>query len=109
LIVPYFDPVPIEVPYSFGLVRGFGLAGMFGLAKRKTIGVGTLIVLLPFLPLPNGPKIEHFSHPSPSMVTGYVSARRSRELETSLPNVPTRWRKGAFTANSTRLRLLLCG
>jgi hypothetical protein len=62
LIVPYFDPVPIEVPYSFGLVRGFGLATMFGLAKRKTIGVGTLIVLLPFLPLSNGPKIDHFSH-----------------------------------------------
>ena len=62
MIVPYFDPVPIEVPYSFGLVRGFGLASMFGLAKRKTIGVGTLIVLLPFLPLSNGPKIDHFSH-----------------------------------------------
>jgi hypothetical protein len=53
LIVPYFDPVPIEV---------VGLASMFGLAKRKTIGVGTLIVLLPFLPLSNGPKIDHFSH-----------------------------------------------
>jgi hypothetical protein len=23
-MVPYFDPVPIEVPYGFGLVRGFG-------------------------------------------------------------------------------------
>ena len=62
MIVPYFDPVPIEVPHSFGLVRGFGLARMFGLAKRKTIGVGTLIVLVPFLPLSNGPKIDHFSH-----------------------------------------------
>jgi hypothetical protein len=61
-MVPYFDPVPIEVPYSFGLMCGFALASMFGLAKRKTIGVGTLIVLLPFLPLSNGPKIDHFSH-----------------------------------------------
>jgi len=61
-MVPYFDPVPIEVPYGFGLVRGFDLASMFGLAKCKTIGVGTLIVLLPFVPLSNGPKIDHFSH-----------------------------------------------
>jgi hypothetical protein len=36
------------------------------------------------------------------MVTGYVSVRRSPESEALLSNVPTRWRKGAFTANSTR-------
>jgi hypothetical protein len=48
-MVPYFDPVPIEVPYGFG-------------ARLRSIGVGTLIVLLPFLPLSNGPKIDHFSH-----------------------------------------------
>jgi hypothetical protein len=23
-MVPYFDPAPIEVPYGFRLVRGFG-------------------------------------------------------------------------------------
>jgi hypothetical protein len=109
LIVPYFDPVPIEVPYSFGLVRGFGLASMFGLAKRKTIGVGTLIVLLPFLPLSNGPKIDHFSHSVALDGNGLRFSSAPRRLEASLPNAPTRWRKGAFTANSTRLHLLLCG
>ena len=61
-MVPYFHPMPIEVTYDFGFVRGFNLASMFVLAKRKTIGVGSLIVLLPFVPLSNGPKIDHFSH-----------------------------------------------
>ena len=61
-MVPYFDPVPIEVASGFGLMRGFDLANMFGLTKGKTIGVGTLIVLSPFLPLSNGPKIDYFSH-----------------------------------------------
>jgi hypothetical protein len=61
-MVPYFDPVPIEVAAGFGLARGFNLASVFGLAKGKAIGVSTLIVLTPFVPLSNGPKIEYFSH-----------------------------------------------
>jgi hypothetical protein len=32
------------------------------MTKRKTIGVRTPIFLLPVGPLPNGPKIAHFSH-----------------------------------------------
>ena len=54
--------MPIEVTNGFGLARSFNLANVFRLTKRKTIGVGTLIVLLPFGPLSNGPKIDHFSH-----------------------------------------------
>jgi hypothetical protein len=61
-MVPYFDPVPIKVAAGFGLARGFNLASVFGLAKGKAIGVCTLIVLTPSVPLSNGPKIEYFSH-----------------------------------------------
>jgi hypothetical protein len=61
-LVPYFDPMPIEVAAGFGLARGFNLAKLFGLTKGKAIGVGTLIVPPPFVPLSNGPKIDHFSH-----------------------------------------------
>ena len=61
-MVPYFDPVPIEVAAGFGLARGFNLANVFELTKGKAIGVGTLIVLSPFVPLSNGPKIDYFSH-----------------------------------------------
>jgi len=61
-VVPYFDPVPIEVAFGFRLARGFNLANVFGQTKSKSIGVGTLIVLLPFVPLSNGPKIDYFSH-----------------------------------------------
>jgi hypothetical protein len=61
-MVPYFDPVPIEVAAGFGLARGFNLANVFGLTKGKSIGVGTLIVLSPVVPLSNGPKIDNFSH-----------------------------------------------
>jgi TolB-like protein len=35
---------------------------VFGQTKSKPVGVGTLIVLLPFVPLSNGPKIDYFSH-----------------------------------------------
>jgi hypothetical protein len=61
-MVPYFDPVPIEVASGFRLARGFNLANVFRLTKSKPIGVGTLIVLLPVVPLSNGPKIDYFSH-----------------------------------------------
>jgi hypothetical protein len=61
-MVPYFDPVPIEVAAGFGLARGFDLSNFFGLTKGKAIGVGTLFVPPPFAPLSNGPKINHFSH-----------------------------------------------
>ncbi|HKA75545.1 MAG TPA: hypothetical protein VKD19_00410 [Pseudolabrys sp.] len=62
MLVPCFDPMPIEVTFGFSLVCGINLPNVFGLTKRKTIGVGTLIFLLPVGPLPNGPKIDHFSH-----------------------------------------------
>jgi len=61
-MVPYFDPVPIEVASGFRLKRGFNLANVFRLTKSKAIGVGTLFVLLPVVPLSNGPKIDYFSH-----------------------------------------------
>ena len=61
-MVPYFDPVPIEVAPGFRLTRGFNLANVFGLARGKSIGVRTLLVLSPLVPLSNGPKIDHFSH-----------------------------------------------
>jgi hypothetical protein len=61
-MVPYFDPMPIEVAAGFGLARGFNLSNLFGLTKCKAIGVGTFIVPSPFVPLSNGPKINHFSH-----------------------------------------------
>jgi len=61
-MVPYFNPVPVEVAASFGSTRGFNLANLFGLTKGKTIGVGTDLVPPPFVPLTNGPKIHHFSH-----------------------------------------------
>jgi len=32
-MVPYFDPMPIEVAAGFGLARGFNLANLFGLTK----------------------------------------------------------------------------
>ena len=54
--------MPIEVAPGFGSVRGFNLANVFGLAKGKTVGVCTLIVLLPFGSLADGPKINHFNH-----------------------------------------------
>ena len=59
-MVPYFDPVPIEVAAGFG--RGFNLANFFEFTKGKAIGLGTLIMPPPFVPLSNGPKIDHFSH-----------------------------------------------
>ena len=79
-MVPYFNPVPIEIAAGFGLARGFNLANLFGLTKGKAIGVGTNIMPPPFVPLTNGPKINHFSQfRRPSMVTGYVAVRRSRK------------------------------
>jgi hypothetical protein len=54
-MVPYFDPVPIEVASGFRLTRAFNLANVFRLTKSKAIGVGTLFVLLPVVPLSNGP------------------------------------------------------
>ena len=70
-MVPYFDPVPVEVAAGFGLTRGFKLSNVFGLTKGKAIGVGTLIVPPPLVPLSNGPKINHFSQSvAPRMVTG---------------------------------------
>jgi hypothetical protein len=61
-MVPYFDPMPIEVATGFGLACGFNLAMVFGLTKGEAIGVGTLIMPPPLVPLSNGPKIDHFSH-----------------------------------------------
>ena len=61
-MVPYFDPMPIKVAAGFGLARGFNLANFLGLTKGKAIGVRTLVVLSPLVPLSNGPKIDHFSH-----------------------------------------------
>src|SRR5262249_61295393 len=61
-MVPYFDPVPIEVAPGFRLTRGFNLANVLGLTKGKAIGVRTLVVLSPLAPLSNGPKIDYFSH-----------------------------------------------
>ena len=78
-MVPYFDPVPIEVASDFRQARGLNLANVFGLTKSKSIGVGTLIVLLPLVPVSNGPNVISAIQSSPSMVTGHVSARRSRE------------------------------
>ncbi|MGC1821644.1 MAG: hypothetical protein WA439_08505 [Pseudolabrys sp.] len=50
-MVPYFDPVPIEVAPGFRLTRGFNLANVFGLTKGKAIGMSTLVVLSPLVPL----------------------------------------------------------
>jgi hypothetical protein len=76
-MVPYFDPVPIEVAPGFRLTRGFNLANVFGLTKGKAIGMSTLVVPSSLVPLSNGPKIDYFSHSvAPRMVTGYVSVRR---------------------------------
>ena len=76
-MVPYFDPVPIEVAPGFRLTRGFNLANVFGLTKGKAIGMSTLVVLSSLVPLSNGPKIDYFSHSvAPRMVTGYISVRR---------------------------------
>jgi len=61
-MVPYFNPVPIEVAAGFGLARGFNLANLLGLTKGEAIGIGTSIMPPPFVPLTNGPKINHFSH-----------------------------------------------
>ena len=61
-MVPYFDPVPIEVAAGFGLARGFNLANLFGLTKGYAIGIGTNIMPPPFVPLTNGPKINDFNH-----------------------------------------------
>jgi hypothetical protein len=61
-MVPYFDPMPIEVATGFGLACGFNLAMVSGLTKGEAIGVGTLIMPPPLVPLSNGPKIDHFSH-----------------------------------------------
>src|SRR4029078_3823696 len=61
-MVPYFDPVPIEVAPGFRLTRGFHVANVLGLTKGKAIGVRTLVVLSPLVPLSNGPQIDHFSH-----------------------------------------------
>jgi hypothetical protein len=61
-MAPYFDPVPIEVAAGFGLARGINLANFFEFTKGKAIGLGTLIMPSPFVPLSNGPKIHHFSH-----------------------------------------------
>ncbi len=61
-MVPYFDPMPIEVATGFGLACGFNLAMVFGLTKGEAIGVGTLIMPPPLVPLSNGPKIDYFSH-----------------------------------------------
>ena len=80
-MVPYFNPVPIEVASGFRPARGFNLANVFGLTKSKAIGVGTLIVLLPLVPVSNGPNVISAIQSSPSMVTGHVSARRSRDKE----------------------------
>ena len=43
-MVPYFDPVPIEVAAGFGLACGFNLANFFEFTKGKAIGLGTLIM-----------------------------------------------------------------
>jgi hypothetical protein len=47
---------------------------VFGLTKSKSISVSTLIALLPFDSLSDGPKIDHFSHIVILEVTGYASA-----------------------------------
>ena len=76
-MVPYFDPVPIEVAAGFGLARGINLANFFEFTIGKAFGLGILIMPPPFVPLSNGPKIDYFSHSvAPRMVTGYVSVRR---------------------------------
>jgi hypothetical protein len=49
---------------------------MLGSAKSKSVSVSTLIVLLPFDSLADGPKIDHFSHVVILEVTGYVSVQR---------------------------------
>lgn len=96
-MVPYFDPVPIEVAPGFRLTRGFNLANVLGLTKGKAIGVRTLVVLSPLVPLSNGPKIDHFSHSAAlEGVAGYVSVQRSANSQPSLPNAPTRRRNFAF-------------
>jgi hypothetical protein len=61
-MVPYFDPVPIEVAAGFGLTRGINLANFFEFTIGKAIGLGILIMPPPFVPLSNGPKIDYFSH-----------------------------------------------
>jgi hypothetical protein len=54
--------VAIEIAASLGLLRGFNLPDVFGLTKGNTIDVGTLIALLPFGSLADGPKIDHLNH-----------------------------------------------
>jgi hypothetical protein len=54
--------VPIKVVAGFGLLRGFKLADTFRLTKSEAIDAGTLIALLPFGSLSNGPKIDHLNH-----------------------------------------------
>jgi hypothetical protein len=54
--------MPVEVAPGFGLVRGFNLPNVFGLTKGNSVSVCTLIVLLPFGSLADGPKIDHVNH-----------------------------------------------
>jgi len=78
-MVPYFDPVPIEVAPGFRLTRGFNLANVFGLTKGKAIGVRTLIVLSPLVPLRTVRRLITSAIQSPLDGNGlYVSVRRSQ-------------------------------
>jgi hypothetical protein len=57
--------VPVEIAAGFVLLGGFELAQALGLTVGKSIGVGTLIVLLALGSLAGGSKIDQFSHSSP--------------------------------------------
>lgn len=50
---------------DFRLPRSFQLSQVFGLTVGKTMGIGPLIVVLPFRPLARGSKIDQFSHSAP--------------------------------------------
>jgi len=91
------------------LLRSFELSEMFRLAESQAIGLSSLITLLPFRLLADGPKIDYLSHSLTSMVTSEFQFYVQVTPEPSLANAPIGWRKRAFTANFTRLNATLLG
>jgi hypothetical protein len=57
--------VAIEVVAGFRLLCAFEFAQMLGLAVGKSVGLGTLIALLPLGLLAGRSKIDKFSHSTP--------------------------------------------
>src|SRR5262249_15397609 len=97
---PYFNPEPIEVTVGFGLLRRFKLADVSGSTESKSVGLSTLIALLPFDSLADGPKVDHFSHNVILEVTGYVSAQRSGSTQ-------HRWQMCRHVGGISSFRILM--